>query len=156
MTSVLLVAPSPHVAATLVPWLTEAGCQVCVVASFAAGKAYLEHEVSLLISELRLGDYNGLHLAIRAKSREIPAIILGEREIVLQREAEDLGAEYVAGPLNRMAILSAVDRAVHTAEHPAESVHRATNVSFVSWDEMVPALGSPNTAADGRRRTLPS
>ena len=150
MTSVLLVAPSPHVAATLVPWLTEAGCQVSVVASFAAGKARLEH-VSLLISELRLGDYNGLHLAIRARSRDIPAIILGERDIALQREAEDLGVVYVAGPVDRKAILNAVDGVLHTDEPLAAR----TNVSFVSWDELVPALAARN-AAERRRRTLRS
>jgi DNA-binding response OmpR family regulator len=154
MTSVLLVAPSPHIAATLVPWLTEAGCQVCVVASFATGKAHLEHNPSLLISEVRLGDYNGLHLAIRAKSRDIPAIVIGERDPALQREAEALGVMYMPGPLNRQHIVDALDRVVHTSNAPFHI--GAGNVSFVSWDELVPAIGGRHGSSDVRRRTLPS
>ena len=155
MTSVLLVAPSPHIAATLVPWLTEAGCQVCVVASFVAGKSHLERNPSLLISEVRLGDYNGLHLAIRAKSRDIPAIVIGERDLPLQREAEALGVTFMAGPLNRQAVLDALDRVVHTSDAPLHI--GAGNVSFVSWDELVPTFGARHgSSSDVRRRTLPS
>ena len=74
----LVVAPTPPLAANLVEWLTEAGHEVILVTSFLAGKARLEIAPSVLIAEVRLGDYNGLHLALRAKAGNIPALVLGQ------------------------------------------------------------------------------
>ena len=56
---------------------------------------------SVLIAEVRLGDYNGLHLALRAKAGSIPALVLGNPDPVLEREAERLGVVYLAHQLSR-------------------------------------------------------
>src|SRR6478735_610956 len=93
---VLLVAPDPHVAADTLAQLTDAGLRVTVVATFAAAREQLHSRPDLLISEVRLGEYNGLHLALRARSAGIPAIVLGQDDAVMAREAERLGAAYVA------------------------------------------------------------
>ena len=92
---VLVVAPTSPLAANLVEWLTEAGYEVILVTSFLAGKARLELAPSVLISEVRLGDYNGLHLALRAKAGDIPSIVVGNPDPVLEREAERLGVGYL-------------------------------------------------------------
>src|SRR5687767_1008942 len=92
---VLLVAPTPQLSATLRAWLTDAGCAVMVATSFSSAKAQIKQGLSILISEVRLGDYNGLHLAIRAKSSDVPSIVLGPADAVLQREADALGVIYL-------------------------------------------------------------
>ena len=92
---VLLVAPTADIAAGMRARLTDAGMRVTLVDSFAAARAHLLLLPDLLISEVRLGAYNGLHLAMRAKASAIPAIILGETDPVTEREVQNLGATYV-------------------------------------------------------------
>lgn len=93
---VLLVTPNPAVAAETLAQLTDRGLRVTVVATFAAAREQLQSRPDVLISEVRLGEYNGLHLALRARSSGIPAIILGEDDETMAREAGKLGAAYVA------------------------------------------------------------
>ena len=92
---VLLVAPNPDVAAGIRQRLIDAGMRVTIVETFVEGREQLHSLPDLLISEVRLGDYNGLHLALRARSSGIPAIVLGKEDAVTEREAEKLGAMYV-------------------------------------------------------------
>jgi len=92
---VLLVAPNPDIAAGMRQRLLDAGMRVTIVETFAEGREQLKLLPDLLISEVRLADYNGLHLALRARSSGIPAIVLGKEDAVMEREAEQLGAMYV-------------------------------------------------------------
>jgi DNA-binding response OmpR family regulator len=94
--SVLLVAPTPRIAAAVTASLLHAGADVTVVTSFKAARKGLESYPTLLISEVRLGEYNGLHLALRARSQGIRAIMVGDDDQVTRREAEKLGADYVS------------------------------------------------------------
>jgi len=83
----------------------DAGMRVTIVQTFAHAREQLQRSPHLLISEVRLGDYNGLHLALRARSSGIPAIVVGKGEdAVLEREAHKLGAIYVpfGGDLRRL------------------------------------------------------
>ena len=106
--SVLVVAPTPSIAATIFAWLTDAGCAPFVVSSFSAGKQHLDDHPSLLISEVRLGEYNGLHLALRAQSSGVPAVLIGEPDPVLQREAAQLGAVYLSHDVDSQQLLSVI------------------------------------------------
>lgn len=92
---VLLVSPTADIAAGMRARLTDAGMRVTLVDTFAAAREHLQRMPDLLISEVRLGAYNGLHLAMRAKAAAIPAIILGETDPAMEREAQSLGATYV-------------------------------------------------------------
>ena len=105
---VLLVAPDPHVAADTLAQLTEAGLRVTVVGTFAAAREQLHARPDLLISEVRLGEYNGLHLALRARSSGIPAIVLGQEDPVMAREAERLGATYFTGDADHRRLTAAI------------------------------------------------
>ncbi len=67
----------------------------------------------LLITELRLGAYNGLHLVIRSRQLfpELPAIILTRfPDPVLETDAHRERASYVVKPLDHNAFLSLVSR----------------------------------------------
>jgi DNA-binding NtrC family response regulator len=157
--SVLVVAPTPRLAATLTEWLTDAGCEVTSVTSFSAGKAHLDDSPSILISEIRLGDYNGLHLALRAKSSDIPAIVVGSPDSVLQREAERLGVTYLTHQLDQSCFLETLQRLGHPEGATAKPIASPTtsNMSFVSWDELVPAVADRDESlSHGARRTLRS
>lgn len=157
-TSVLVVAPTPRLAGTLTEWLTDAGYEVIFVTSFSAGKAHLDDSPSVLISEIRLGDYNGLHLALRAKSSDIPAIVVGSPDVVLQQEAGRLGVVYLTHQLDRSCLLETIQRLGHPGSVAAKSVASATcNMSFASWDELVPAVADRDESlAHGPRRILRS
>ena len=156
---VLVVAPTPQVAATLLEWLTEAGHEVILVTSFLAGKARLEH-VSVLISEVRLGDFNGLHLALRARTGEIPSIVVGNADAVLEREAERLGVAYLTHELSRpdfLGTLQSVVRVVHPVAAGRTPRPASSSLAFVSWDELVPAVRDREEPQSPRtRRTLRS
>ena len=130
---VLVVAPTATVATTLFAWLTDAGCAPLVVSSFSAAKQYLEENPCLLISEVRLGEYNGLHLALRAQAHGVPAVILGEPDVVLQREATQLGAIYLSRGIDAQQLLSVIRPLTELAARPGRRWD--TNVSFISLED---------------------
>jgi hypothetical protein len=146
-------------AKALVGWLTEAGFLVTVVSSFAAAKSHVHDGLSLLIAEVRLGAYNGLHLSIYAKARGIPTIVVGERDVDLEREADRLGVVYLPREPSRSELLSAtLNLLSEHAEKNSESADAPSSmVGFVSWSDLGSlALRRPSQSAQGRRGPLPS
>ena len=135
---VLLVAANPHVAATVLPSLASAGCRVVVVGSFAEAKLRLAEHPSLLITDLRLGDYNGLHLAIHARAANIPAIVIGPPDVVLRRDAAQVGASYLTYAAGRSELLTEAAR-LCAAVFGSVDLPAASPVSFISWDEVADA-----------------
>ena len=105
---VVIVAPNPALATAMLSWLGSAGYELAIVTTFAAAKALLETKPALVISELKLGEYNGLHLALKGRALGIPAIIVGPQDVVLQRDAEELGATYLTSVLRRSQVLELV------------------------------------------------
>ena len=91
---ILVVAPSVRLAASLVTSLGEAHHELVMVSTFSAAMVHLGQRPDLLITEVKLGEYNGLHLALRGRAIGIPAIVLGS-DLLLEREAEQLGATYL-------------------------------------------------------------
>ena len=86
----------------VVGWASSEGHQILVCTDFAEAKPDLEaRPPDLLVTELKLGAYNGLHLAIRAQSRGLgtPTIIIGEPDAQVEAEAHQLHAQYVSQPL---------------------------------------------------------
>lgn len=102
---VLVVAPSRPLARELAATLESAGCAPTVVSDFVVAKTLLEKRPDFLISELKLGAYNGLHLAIRAASQGTPAIIIGDADPVLQAEAERYKAAFLRTPVDPERVL---------------------------------------------------
>ena len=70
------------------------GYHLTVTSTFQVAKTFLAGAPDLLITELKLGDYNGLHLALRAAAHGIPAIVVAEEEF--QHEVEQLGAVWLS------------------------------------------------------------
>ena len=106
---VLLVASSPRVASDLEATLTSAGYTPITVREFSAAKAVLETRPDFLITEHKLGAFNGLHLAILAADQGTPTIVIGESDPVLQAEATRQKAAVLTTPVDseRLLILMA-------------------------------------------------
>ena len=92
-------------------WLVSAGYQVELAADFNDARSRLTASSSdLLVADVKLGAYNGLHLAIWTRGRSLPTrtLLIGDSDRVLQREAERERAVYLTPPLNEQAFLAAV------------------------------------------------
>jgi CheY-like chemotaxis protein len=87
---VLIVSPTPSLAQAVTASVKNVGYSAVVAKSFAEAKKQLGLGPHLLVTELKLGEYNGLHLALRAITSEIPAIVISERGF--EQEIEQLGA----------------------------------------------------------------
>jgi DNA-binding response OmpR family regulator len=105
---VVIVAQNPALATALLSWLGSAGYELAIVTTFIAAKALLETKPALVISELKLGEYNGLHLALKARASGIPTIIVGPPDSVLQKDADELGATYLTSVLRRSQVVDLV------------------------------------------------
>ena len=82
--------------------MREAGYGVTATADFQEAKRLLDaHEPDLLIADVRLGPFNGLHLVIRTHFRYpvFRAILLDvTHDRVLERDALRYGSSYVVNP----------------------------------------------------------
>jgi hypothetical protein len=66
------------------------GHHVLVTGTFDGAKRYLAAMPHLLVTELKLGAYNGLHLALRAGATDIPAVVIADDSF--DHEVEQVGA----------------------------------------------------------------
>jgi DNA-binding NtrC family response regulator len=114
---ILIVTETSALANDLRAWLSTQGYWITVANSYGAAKFHLEMQPSVVITELKLGEYNGLHLAVRANSSHVPVLVIGDRDRFFEHEAELLGATYLAfGELNRERILSFVESQIAHAD----------------------------------------
>ena len=98
---VLVVAPHAEVANTVVGWLTSQGHQASLVKDFVSARSEFDaNPPDLLVTEVKLGEFNGLQLAIRAHvhTPTISTIVIGDADIVLERDALAQQAQYVKTP----------------------------------------------------------
>lgn len=99
---------------TLAGWvklLHAAGYRVTGAASFEEARRALASPPDLVITEVRLGAFNGLQLVIRARSQNphLSAIVLtGFPDVVIKAEAERLNAIYVEKPVDGERLLAIV------------------------------------------------
>lgn len=112
---VLVVAPTPAIAETVTSRLVDMRVNVTLVTSFNAARQGLrESTPDLLISEVRLGEFNGLHLALRARAQGVRTIVVGENDQVTRREAAALGADYLSGDSDAAQFNAAVQTVTMT------------------------------------------
>jgi DNA-binding response OmpR family regulator len=103
---VLVVASNPNVAETIADWSSSDGYDTQVLADFASAKPALDaNPPDLLVAQVKLGPFNGLHLAIRARAqhRDTPAIVIGPPDSVLEAEARQQNVRYLTEPLEEAA-----------------------------------------------------
>lgn len=110
---VLLVESDLETSTAIATVLEEAGHAVTALSSFEAATATAsKSRPDLLIAGVRLGRFNGLHLAarLRADHPALPIIILGhEGEVMLAAEAIQLRARFVPRGTPPTRLLAFVD-----------------------------------------------
>jgi DNA-binding response OmpR family regulator len=106
---VLLVSSNVQSRSTIERWLRRAGFDVESVSTFESARPRLTiASPDVLISDVYLGEYNGLHLAIVGRDRRpsLVAIVVGPPDPVLAKEAGHHGATYLNEPATEDALLA--------------------------------------------------
>ena len=108
--------------------LSDAGHLVAPMWSFVEAKKVLDSVIpDLLVADIRLEAYNGLHLAIRSRHEhpDVPVIVThAHGDPVIEAQAEQYGAQFVAAPLEnpayflRCVTLRARRAATNAGTHP--------------------------------------
>ena len=114
--TVLIVNPDAAALARQVADVQEAGFGVIGVSAFVDARALLKaRRPDVLLTTLRIGAYNGIHLAMLARMMHgpVPTIITGEADVVLQGEAERAGATWLEAPVRTTDVLPAIWGAAH-------------------------------------------
>ena len=109
---ILVVDDDQDMLSIIEQWLTGAGYHVMACSEFHAAKDLLAHTTpDVLLTDVRLGAFNGLQLAIFAKVHEPTTLIMvmsAFDDPLLQEEAEDCGAVFLAKPFTRVEVLTAL------------------------------------------------
>jgi two-component system, NtrC family, nitrogen regulation response regulator GlnG len=104
--------------------LAEAGYLVTCTANFAEAKQrLLLAPPDLLMTDVRLGEYNGLHLVHRGHLNhpEMPAIVRAEpRDSGLEEEARRADALYLIKPVDATTLVDSVRRLLAGRPTPLE------------------------------------
>jgi DNA-binding response OmpR family regulator len=102
--------------------LEAEGYEVAGADSFQRARELLKEAApDVLITDARLQEFNGLQLVI-ARQTPIPTIVLAAvPDAVLETEARQLGAEYLARPFSRASLLDLLERVLQ----PQDSFPRA-------------------------------
>jgi YesN/AraC family two-component response regulator len=117
---VLVVDDNESLLAGLVSGLIAAGRHAQGCRGFEEARKYLdEHRPDVLITDVRLGAFNGLHLVLLFKARKPDGraiVISGFDDPVLRGEAERSGALFLLKPVSVETILRALSAI--EANHP--------------------------------------
>ena len=112
MRRILVVTADAQKRRNLAAWLSAEGYEVVLVSTFTAGKAQLADHPDLVIADVRLGAYNGLHLAIHARRAGIPPLVMGSDDQVLARDAQALNAGWLGASPDPSALVALVKEIV--------------------------------------------
>jgi two-component system response regulator RegA len=111
--TIVLVDDDPAVAAAFRAMLESHGIDVTTWSSFESAKQHIEqHPPDVLITDVRLGAFNGLQLAIIVKARRPNArvlVISGFDDPVLRAEAHRVGAVFQLKPISGTDLVDFVE-----------------------------------------------
>ena len=107
--SVVVVDDDQSTLRSLECWLTDAGYDVVSTAKYEEARKYLaSHTPDILLTDVRLGDFNGLQLALFVKGGHphvLAVVFYDHDDPVLAVEAERCGARFVRRPENSAGLL---------------------------------------------------
>jgi DNA-binding NtrC family response regulator len=112
--SVLVVDPNVTSRSRTVTTLASAGFHVVATDAFeSARQRIVTSPPAVLITAVKLGEYNGFHLVLRVKSIAPHTRVLvtsDEDAAIFQKEAHQAGATFMADPVTSQDMLAAVLR----------------------------------------------
>jgi len=113
--SVLIVDNDEHMLGLVEQWLSDAGYEVVACSRFEAAREYLAaHPFDALVTNLRLGAYNGLQLALRASwmgAGTAVIVMSAYDDVVSRRDAAACGARFMLTPFDRESLLTELSEA---------------------------------------------
>lgn len=115
--TVLVVDDDPSTVKGVAVLLAQAGYRVLTATTFEAAKFALQTGYpDLLLTDIRLGEYNGLQLIALARD-PMPAVVMtGHDDAALEHDARRLGAEYLVKPIPPDVLLGAIRRQLNPPE----------------------------------------
>jgi len=120
--SALVVDPDTSRRLRTVTALASAGFHVTATNAFdTARKQIVSSPPAVLLAALKLGEYNGLHLVLRAKAmspRTATLVIAESSGLMFQRDVDQAGATFVTEPVSSQDIVAAVLRTIFRKEPP--------------------------------------
>jgi DNA-binding response OmpR family regulator len=143
-------------------WLRHAGFNPDVVATFEEARPRLTAgSPDVLVTDVRLGEFNGLHLAIvgRERRRALTAIVIGAPDAGFAKEATRHGAVFLAEPVLEQDLLMSI--ATHfQARHrrwPRKQVTELVDVAFGDYPARIVDLsyGGLRLEVDDTGATVP-
>jgi two-component system, OmpR family, response regulator len=110
---VLVVDDDSATRAGLCEFLERAGYCCTAAASFEAARAIVRSSPpDLLITDVRLGAFNGLQLVV-GHARSTPAIVISAfDDVTLKAAAREMGATYLLKPISPSELLEKVQAAL--------------------------------------------
>jgi DNA-binding response OmpR family regulator len=124
--AILIVDEDADARTKVADLLSHAGYQITSVGSFReATKVLSTDPPDLLITELRLGAFNGLHLVLRSRTSHpgMAAIILTRfPDPILAAQAAQQGATYLVKPVDDAALLAIVSQKLERRQSPRKQV----------------------------------
>ena len=137
---------------------TSLGFSVTVADTFQEAIERLRVPPALLIADIRLGEYNGLHLVLRGKAarRDLAAIVTsGVADPVLMSDADQLGATFVLKPTTAREFRAAICRTLLQGADSAGSPVRPPFERRTSDRRSTrPAVHDPDRRLRPRRRDV--
>jgi DNA-binding response OmpR family regulator len=134
---VLVVSPNIASRDQIERWLQKAGFTTECVTTFEAARPRLTAtSPDVLVSDVQLGEYNGLHLAIVGRDRRpaLVAVVVGQPDTVLAKEAAQHGAAYLTEPTTEDALIGKVTTLLHeVGRHrrwPRKHVHEPVEAEW--------------------------
>jgi DNA-binding NtrC family response regulator len=113
--SVLVVDDDEQMLGVVEHWLEDAGYEVTACSHFEEARDYMmAHSPDALVTDLRLGAYNGLQLALRATQSGPGTAVLvmsAYDDIVSRRDAAAFGGRFMLKPFDREALLAELSQA---------------------------------------------
>lgn len=156
--SALIIDPVLSDAMFSVAAATSLGFRVTVADTFQGALERLRVPPALLIADIRLGEYNGLHLVLRGKAakRDLAAIVTsGVADLVLQSEAEQLGATFVLKPMATRELRAAICRTLFQgADSPGGPIRPPFERRTSDRRSGMPEMREPERRAGPRRRDV--
>lgn len=109
---VLVVDDQPEVMRALVQFLVLDGYDVIGETEFESARRFIdESPPDVLVTDVRLGAYNGLQLVLhmRMVRPDAPIVVLSAwDDVMLRQEAGRLGAQYRTKPISRSELREAI------------------------------------------------
>ena len=116
MKRLLVVDDDRQVLRFLTEMLQEAGFDTVACERYADAKALLStSRPDLLLTDVRLGAYNGLQLAFYARDHHpgLPVVVLtGYEDPTLRDEANRSGAHFLVKPVTRAVLIGTIQQAL--------------------------------------------